>query len=478
MKHSASGQRFLYRLTLRLNGSFLLLLIIILSGMALKPSGFSANAFGLPKFHRHSNNEENPTQSKNQELEHQTNLAPDPESNIPLLGPKTPEPTGTLNSEPVKSSEPMPEKIIETLQSEMPLIEKPLTTKSLDLPSSDKLNEQSETSKTLPLSTDPASSSSTSQVMPSVHVQKKLSPKMTNLESGQVLSSNSEKVTIHIAPLSQEAILMPLNPGWKMTFQGKRENHYLQEFSKSISGQNHENNAEDERVSLQALTGLQSKLTASQWTQAYLLQLARNLANPKNLQANVIRNNPNDALFFWTVKNDKKVEMQSELQRVLLGKEAIYLIRYTRKAVALTPIEKEQWQAYLQVPFLMTMRVLNEKKYSVDAVERYSIYLAKSLKQQALKSQLSKQATKKNITEVKKVEAKQTQLLHSDTSNNTGKRPGIAKSIAKKVDLSPSEVKKIELKKVDKDRLETKKMSQIKLPETKILSPTHPKSNP
>ena len=466
VKIQLSCQRVLTRLTLSTIVSLFLLLIVTLFGISSRTGGFSVFAFGLPKFLRHSNQEATGNQTQTKEKEHQTNLAPDPESNIPLLGPKAPEPTVEFGSESTKLTEPQSEKTNETPQPSTPLILKPLTSEIIERPILEKLNEHSEPSKTLPSSSDATKFTSTPQVILSVPVEKKPNLKSLNSESGLVLTSNAEKVTIHIAPLSQEAILIPLNPGWKMTFQGKRENHYLQEFSKCINGSYNEKNSETERVSLQALTGLQSKLTAAQWTQAYLLQLARNLTNPKNLQANVIRNNPNDALFFWSVKNDKKVEMQSELQRVLLGKEAIYLIRYTRKTMALTPIEKEQWQAYLQVPFLMTMRVLNEKKYSVDSVERYSVYLSKSQKQHTLKSTLTKQVIEKNKTDVKKIESKQSSKM-LDTH---------------KTDEKKTESKRTDLTKTSKDRYVTNKSSERNLPAKKVpapsSSPAHSKSIP
>ncbi|MBI1883558.1 MAG: hypothetical protein HYS08_05070 [Chlamydiae bacterium] len=147
---------------------------------------------------------------------------------------------------------------------------------------------------------------------------------------------------VSMPPLSQaEETLQPTFDGrpWKMGYQAHDESQNITEYV--LEGETVDNWTE--LVTVHQFKNLQNKTTLKELMERMQSDLYR--ACPAT-RWEILNETPEDIVYTWQLKNCPDDEDQYEVARLILGKSAIYLIRYTHKA---SKIDRERYTVWLNL---------------------------------------------------------------------------------------------------------------------------------
>lgn len=96
-----------------------------------------------------------------------------------------------------------------------------------------------------------------------------------------------------------------------------------------------------EMVTLQMFKGMQKKITTEKYIKGYISMLYN--ACGDKLVVSLIRNDPSDYMIEWKVNGHPKIDNQYEIDRVIVGKEALIVIHYAIKTARISPDNRAKW---------------------------------------------------------------------------------------------------------------------------------------
>lgn len=95
-----------------------------------------------------------------------------------------------------------------------------------------------------------------------------------------------------------------------------------------------------ELVTAQALFGLQAKVNAEGYASSFILGLKKVCPD---LVWKALKKSPNDVLMEWEIKSCPGQNDQYEIDRIISGENAIYIIHYATKRVPISPETRDKW---------------------------------------------------------------------------------------------------------------------------------------
>lgn len=153
---------------------------------------------------------------------------------------------------------------------------------------------------------------------------------------------------------------------WQVGYEASNEQQAIVEYV--LKGETVHNWSE--LVTLQTYFGLQ-KITTPE---VFVMSMKKNMK--PSLQWNIISKSDNDILYEWNVMNDPEMANQHEIARGILGKKAIYFIRYTTKKPPI-PLEKRNEWIDLLKAVVLKVEGGKEKDLKTASSEKESTPLEK-----------------------------------------------------------------------------------------------------
>lgn len=123
---------------------------------------------------------------------------------------------------------------------------------------------------------------------------------------------------------------------WSMANQTQNEQQAMQEFTLKGESVNNWN----ELVTVQAFSGLQLNVSPEDYMNGMMKSLKQ--ICPK-AEHKLIRKGDNDIVFEWEIKTCSGQEKQYEIDRVIAGDKAMYVIHYATKKIPVSPETRKEW---------------------------------------------------------------------------------------------------------------------------------------
>lgn len=95
-----------------------------------------------------------------------------------------------------------------------------------------------------------------------------------------------------------------------------------------------------ELVTVQAFFGLQDKATPEEYMEGMMAELKKNC--PGAIW-DIVRKGDDDIVFIWQVKDSPGQEDQYEVDRIISGKNAMYILHYATKKLPVAPEKRDKW---------------------------------------------------------------------------------------------------------------------------------------
>jgi len=126
------------------------------------------------------------------------------------------------------------------------------------------------------------------------------------------------------------------NRQWELAFSDATESQSIQEYV--LVGETIDNWTE--LVTVQIFYGLQTQTTCEQYMEK-MMEMLKNVC--PTTAATVISKGENEILFSWEIKDCPGQENQFEIDRVLAGKEALYILHYVTKKPIASSGKRDEW---------------------------------------------------------------------------------------------------------------------------------------
>lgn len=123
---------------------------------------------------------------------------------------------------------------------------------------------------------------------------------------------------------------------WELGYNAQDENQGLREYV--LRGETVKNWGE--LVTAQAFFGLQAKANAEGYASNMIMELKKICPD---LMWKALKESPDDILMEWEVKNCQGQADQYEIDRIISGENAVYVIHYATKRVPISPEMREKW---------------------------------------------------------------------------------------------------------------------------------------
>ena len=133
---------------------------------------------------------------------------------------------------------------------------------------------------------------------------------------------------------------------WEIGYEVEDTQQGMVEFV--VKGENV--NAWTELVTLQAFFGLQETATP----ESYMNGMGEGLRKAcPDARTNLIRKGANDIVFDWEIKSCPGQEAQYEIDRVIAGTKALYVIHYATKKLPVAAETRDKWAGLLSAATLI-----------------------------------------------------------------------------------------------------------------------------
>lgn len=123
---------------------------------------------------------------------------------------------------------------------------------------------------------------------------------------------------------------------WELGYNAQDETQGLREYV--LKGETVNNWGE--LVTAQAFFGLQAKVNASNYASSMIMTLKKTCPD---IVWKGLKQSPNDILMEWEIKNCPGQTDQYEIDRIISGDNAIYVIHYANKRVPISPEIRDKW---------------------------------------------------------------------------------------------------------------------------------------
>lgn len=147
---------------------------------------------------------------------------------------------------------------------------------------------------------------------------------------------------------------------WKIGYEAHNDSQAITEYV--IEGETVENWTE--LVTRHRFLGLQNKVTLKSFMETMQKDLYRTCPS---MRWEIINESPEDLIYTWQIQDCPGQDNQYEIARLILGKEAVHLVRYTHKSPVLDPERYEVWMALLKNAALRTGTELDTVDFSEDS---------------------------------------------------------------------------------------------------------------
>lgn len=155
--------------------------------------------------------------------------------------------------------------------------------------------------------------------------------------------------SVALASLACAAEQLALNidtTKWKLGYSAANNEQGLKEYC--LIGESVENWTE--LVTVQAFFGLQRRQTAGMFMSNMLNTVKK---SSPDAMCKVIREAPGDVLFEWEVRNTAGLPDQYEIDRVIAGSNALWVLHYASKKLPVTPETRDTWISALEAARLV-----------------------------------------------------------------------------------------------------------------------------
>jgi hypothetical protein len=166
-------------------------------------------------------------------------------------------------------------------------------------------------------------------------------------------------LNLPFAPADETVDLIFDGRAWKNGYEAHNASQAITEYV--LEGETVENWTE--LVTAHHFMGLQSQVTLKSFMEIMQKDLYRSCPS---VRWEVINESPEDLIYFWQLTDCAGQDNQYEIARLILGKTAIHLVRYTHKSPVLDSRRYEIWLALLKNAELKTVSALEKADFSED----------------------------------------------------------------------------------------------------------------